>query len=470
MTNFLNSTNDSEMLNTGYSKILDKLKKAARDRTNYYITGQAGTGKTTLIKSFCHENSDRNIVVLASTGIAAINCGGQTIHSFFKFPLNYMEPNYATKDTPNISIIKNLDVLIIDEISTVRSDVFNAIDRSLKRIRNNKRPFGGVQVILVGDLHQLSPIAKWEKNIKHGATMKSEEEVLQELYGGIYFFQSDAFQDGEFEVISLKHFFRQHENDFLQILKSIRTNKINNSIRDLLFDRVSKRSSYEASETHTILSPTNKMVDSINLRRLESLATEEENFAASIVGIFERNTHPSEESLRLKVGAKVMLIRNDPDGRWVNGTTGIVKGFEEESIYVTCDGNKEPYAIERATWENCVYEFDKEENKITSNTIGTFTQFPLKLAYAITIHKSQGLTLDKVYIDFGKGMFAHGQAYVAFSRARTLKGLEISRTPTYRDLRFDRNATKLDEEMEIIEENEDWYSVGRLSRHDGAML
>ena len=462
---------DLESIDSGYDELLERLRDGTENRTNFYVTGEAGTGKTTLIKRFTEGNFDKNIVVLASTGLAAINCGGQTIHSFFKFPLGYLDPKYANKDTPYKSTIEKLDILIIDEISTVRSDLFNAVDRSLKRIRNNKQPFGGVQVILVGDLHQLSPIAGWDKNIKRGGTLKSEETLLGEEYGGVYFFQCEAFRNGQFEVISLKHFYRQHEEKFLRILNSIRSNQITSFVKNMMDDLVSQSSAYQASDTHTILSPTNKMVDEINRKRLDALPAEKKSFVAEIVGTFSDKIYPSEADMKLKVGAKVMMIRNDPNGRWVNGTTGVVTEFNEDgNIHVQCAGRSYPYEVEKVTWENCIFEFDKQKDKIVSKAIGKFTQFPLKLAYAITIHKSQGLTLDKVYIDFGRGMFAHGQAYVAFSRARTLEGLEISRLPSFRDLRFDKTATSLEDYIEIIEEKEDWYSIGRLSRQDGKML
>lgn len=470
MTSIFNEGQRVDVHDSGYSEILDRLLYEGRKQKNYFISGQAGTGKTTLIKTFCEENEHKNIVTLASTGIAAINCRGQTIHSFFKFPIGYFEPNYANSETPYVNVIKNLDIMIIDEISTVRSDLFNAIDRSLKRIRNNKQPFGGVQMIVVGDLYQLSPIARRENNINQKGEMKSEVEVLKELYGGIYFFNSEAFKNGQFNVISLKHFFRYHENEFLQILKSIRENDILPHVVDSFREWVSRKSAYQASETHVVLSPTNKRVNEINQKRLNELPSELETFVADIKGEFGQNLYPLDEELGLKVGAKVMLTRNDPDRRWVNGTTGIVTGFEEEIVFVTCDGNSEPYPIEKVTWENSVYEFNKKENKIISRTIGKFTQFPLKLAYAITIHKSQGITLDKVFIDLEGRIFAHGQAYVAFSRARTMDGIEISRVPNYRNFPFDRNAIQLEKQIEIIEEKRDWYSVGRIKRQDGAML
>lgn len=470
MANLHNDFNEAGLKDSGYAEVLDRLLKEGRERKNYFITGQAGTGKTTLIRTFCSENEDKNIVTLASTGIAAINCKGQTIHSFFKFPIGYLEPNYANSDTPYVNVINNLDIMIIDEISTVRSDLFNAIDRSLKQIRNNKLPFGGVQLIVVGDLYQLPPIVGWKENIKRGSTMKSEREVLQELYRGFYFFNSDAFRNGQFDIISLNHIFRQLEGSFREILKSIRMNRTSGNVRNALYQLVSDRNSYEASRTHTVLSPTNERVDKINKQRLDELPSDLEKFVADIKGEFGKTLHPLDEELNLKVGAKVMLTRNDPEGRWVNGTTGEISRFEEDHVVVKNDQNSLLLHVERVTWENSIFELNKKVNKIVLKTIGTFTQFPLKLAYAITIHKSQGLTLDRVYVDFGNGMFAHGQTYVAFSRARTMEGLEISRMPSSRDMRFDRNATILERQIEIIEEKEGWYSIGQIRRQDGALI
>lgn len=470
MTNLHKEFNESGLKESGYSEVLDRLLKEGREQKNYFVTGQAGTGKTTLIRTFCSENEDKNIVTLASTGIAAINCRGQTIHSFFKFPIGYLEPNYANTETPYVNVINNLDIMIIDEISTVRSDLFNAIDRSLKSIRNNKLPFGGVQLIVVGDLYQLPPIVGWKKEIKRDRTMKSEQEVLQELYGGFYFFDSAAFRNGQFNVISLNHIFRQPPGSFRDILKSIRKNRITSSVRNALSELVSDRTSYEASKTHTVLSPTNDRVNSINKQRLDELPADLEKFVADIKGEFGKTLHPLDEELNLKIGAKVMLTRNDPEGRWVNGTTGEIIDFQEDYVIVMNDLNSKKLFVERVTWENSIFELNKKDNKVILKTIGTFTQFPLKLAYAITIHKSQGLTLDRVYVDFGKGMFAHGQTYVAFSRASNIKGLEISRVPYERDLRFDRNATKLERQIEIVEESEGWYSIGQLKRQDGALI
>lgn len=470
MPSLHNDTEEPGSQDPGYSEVLDRLLDETRERKNYFITGQAGTGKTTLIKTFCEENEDKNIVTLASTGIAAINCRGQTIHSFFKFPIGYLEPNYANSETPSINVIKNLDIMIIDEISTVRSDLFNAIDRSLKLIRSNKLPFGGVQVIVVGDLYQLAPIVGWKENIKRGGTLRRESDVLNELYGGVYFFDCDAFKNGQFDVISLNNIFRQTHGLYREILKSIRKNRISRNVENSLFDLVSDRTAYEASRTHTVLSPTNDRVDRINKKRLDDLPADMETFFAEIKDVFGENLYPVEEELCLKVGAKVMLTRNDSEGRWVNGTTGEVVDFLEEYVIVRSDRHNELLHVEKVTWENSVFELDKEKNKVVMRTIGKFTQFPLKLAYAITIHKSQGLTLDRVYIDFGKGMFAHGQTYVAFSRARTLEGLEISRVPNFRDLQIDKNATKLDKQIEILEEKKGWYSIGRLRRQDGELI
>ena len=420
---------------------------------NLFLTGRAGTGKTTMLRKFLAGAGDRAIV-LAPTGVAAMNAGGQTIHSFFKFPPRLIEPT-DIKRLRSTRLIKAIDTMIIDEISMVRSDMLDAIDKSLKLNRASKRPFGGVRMILSGDLHQLPPVVSGE-----------EAPILKERHGGQYFFNCAAFREAEFALLALKHVFRQEDPRFLALLGALRTGRVTPADEAILQSIVSSRSAVDASETHVVLTPNNANAFRINQARLEGLSTRSKTYHADVQGQFEERTFPTEADLELKEGARVMLIKNDPEGRWVNGSLATVEGFSGKGVIVSIDGHA--YEIEPSAWEKYRYELDPETKKVKREVVGTFKQVPLRLAYAVTIHKAQGLTLDKVYIDFDHGMFAHGQAYVAFSRARTLDGLEISRPLRPRDLVIDRAAFAFGK-LETIEDT-DAYLLAKFAKSEHQLL
>ena len=333
--------------------------------------------------------------------------------------------------------------------------MMDAIDRSLKLNRGSKRPFGGVRMILSGDLHQLPPVVRGE-----------EAEILSERYGGPYFFNAPAFREGEFALLALKHVFRQADPRFLALLGAMRQARLTPSDERLLQDLVSDRTAVEASDTHVVLTPNNANAFRINQARLDELGGQQKIFEARVNGTFDEKSYPTEADLELKVGARVMLIKNDPEGRWVNGSLATVEGFNGANVLVALDGHV--YEIEPAAWEKYRYSLDPETKKVSREVVGTFRQLPVRLAYAVTIHKAQGLTLDKVYIDLDRGMFAHGQAYVAFSRARSLDGLEISRALRPRDLVLDRNAFAFGK-LEPVEDTAA-YLLARFAPRDDALV
>ena len=420
---------------------------------NLFLTGRAGTGKTTMLRKFL-AGAGEKAIVLAPTGVAAMNAGGQSIHSFFKFPPRLIEPT-DIKRLRSTRLVKAIDTMIIDEISMVRSDMLDAIDKSLKLNRASKRPFGGVRMILSGDLHQLPPVVSGQ-----------EAPILRERYGGSYFFNAPAFKDAEFSLLALKHVFRQAEPRFLALLGALRTGRVTPNDEAVLRGLVSTRSAVEASETHVVLTPNNANAYRINQARLEGLNTRSQTFEADVQGQFDEKAYPTEADLELKEGARVMLIKNDPEGRWVNGTLATVAGFSGTRVIVEIDDHV--YEIEPTAWEKYRYELDPETKTVKREVVGTFKQMPLRLAYAVTIHKAQGLTLDKVFIDFDSGMFAHGQAYVAFSRARSLDGLSISRELRPRDLVLDREAFAFGK-LDTIEDT-DAYLLARFAKADGALI
>lgn len=438
---------------TIYAKPAEWVAAGAGAQGNLFLTGRAGTGKTTLLRKFM-AHAGESAIVLAPTGVAAMNAGGQTLHSFFKFPPRLIEPQ-DVKRLRTARLMKAAETIIIDEISMVRADMLDAIDRSLKLNRGSKRPFGGVRMILSGDLHQLPPVVRGD-----------EDPILKERYGGHYFFNAPAFKEAEFALLALKHVFRQEDPRFLALLGAMRQGRLTPADDSVLRSLVSSRDAVDASETHIVLTPNNANAFRINQARLDDLPGPEKVFEAKVQGTFEEKSYPTEADLELKEGARVMLIKNDPEGRWVNGSLATVAGWSGRNVLVELDGHE--YEIEPAAWEKYKYSLDPETKKVSREVVGTFKQVPIRLAYAVTIHKAQGLTLDNVYIDLDRGMFAHGQAYVAFSRARSLEGLEISRALRPRDMVMDRNAFAFGK-LDPIEDN-DAYLLAKFAKEDDALL
>lgn len=384
---------------------------------NYYITGKAGTGKSVLLQYFV-ENSGKRVVVVAPTGVAALNVGGQTIHSFFKMPFDIdfddLKVDYKLRE-----LLRNIDTVVIDEISMVRVELMEAISKKLQIARRNDEPFGGIQMVMFGDLYQLPPVVsdgELDRYFKHN-------------YGGYYFFNAPAFKQSNLQIYELNEVFRQKDPEFKAILNSIRHGKIKESE----LSKLNERTKVEKPESGFItLAGNNSTVSYINHKKLAELPGEEKTYEAEIWGNITQSSFPTEKLLKLKVGAQVMMLKNDVEKprRWVNGTLGVITKLNNDIVRVNIDGVE--HTITPATWDKIQYDYDPEERLLEKKTISSFKQLPIRLAWAITIHKSQGQTYQSVAVDLSDGAFAHGQTYVALSRCVSLEGLYLD-SPIRRD-------------------------------------
>lgn len=396
----------------------------ASTNVSVFLTGKAGTGKTTFLRKL-REVTPKRMVVLAPTGVAAINAQGQTIHSFFQLPFGPIVPGreqaerktYYRMGKDKKNLIKTLDLLVIDEISMVRCDLLDAIDAELRKYKDRTKPFGGVQLLLIGDLQQLAPVAK-----------ESEWQLLSSHYSTPYFFGSKALQQIQYVTVELKHIYRQQDKAFIDILGKIRNNQIDDATIQSLNARYIPNFEPNDGQDWIRLTTHNHMAKTYNEQRLDSLNTFPRTFIASIEKNFPETSYPADLELVLKAGAQVMFIKNDPsiDHAYYNGKIGIVESFEDDGINVFCKEDNRRILVPKLTWENTKYVIDDATGDIKEEVDGTFTQYPLRLAWAITVHKSQGLTFDRAVIDINDS-FAHGQAYVALSRCRTLEGMVLSR-------------------------------------------
>lgn len=431
-------------LDDQFNATLNELE--ASDR-HYFITGRAGTGKSTLLRLW-KRSSRKKMVVLAPTGIAALQAGGQTIHSFFLFPPRIMEAG-DFKPLGNKNLIRSLDAIIIDEISMVRADMLDNIDRALRLNRASDEPFGGVQMIFFGDLFQLPPVI----------AQKEERAYLNALYESPYFFSASVWQEAPLPVgIELTKIYRQEELHFLKLLEEIRYNTADYDTLEALNERYRPQ---EKSPDHSVTVTTRRYIArAVNQKKLAQLPGTPQVFQSEVIGNFSRSTSPAPDELILKPGAQVMFIRNDPMKRYVNGTLGEILEIRADNIKVRILGassgppisdREEPVragipgedivSLEKSTWENIKYTLSKE-GKITSEVTGTFTQYPLNLAWAITIHKSQGMTFNQIVIDMGRGAFDFGQTYVALSRCTHLSGIYLNRPLKFSDIQTDERIVE----------------------------
>ncbi len=441
-------------------------------RDHVFVTGQAGTGKTTLLDEF-RKTTKRNMVVLAPTGVAAANIGGRTIHSFCGIgpSSNMKKANRLNPNDPHKKVVEHLDVVIIDEVSMMRADLVDYFDKFLRLNRGEpKVPFGGVQIIFVGDLYQLSPVVN-----------RDEAPMFAKAYATPYFFSAHIFAEISFKFAELTEVHRQKDTEFLSLLQSIRVNKASRAELQNLNNRLVDESVNDLEDFTVYLATTNAIAERVNTYKLGQVRGVEKTFRGIIFGDTSGFQFPADMDLKLKVGAQVMMLNNDKAGRWVNGTVGKFMG-----VYVEKESVKQGAKFENATkenagellmvemedgslqyigrnkWDVIDYVWDENDNAVETDVVGGYQQYPVKLAWAITIHKSQGKTFDNVVIDLGRGAFAHGQLYVALSRCRTLEGIELIREAVLSDIKMDERVVEFLDMCRKYGERSIAYIVGGL--------
>lgn len=409
---------------------------------NIFLTGKAGTGKTTFLHKIKTE-SNKRLVVVAPTGVAAINAKGVTIHSFFQMPFGPIIPGVEKKSKfrfgkVKIDIIRSLDLLIIDEISMVRADLLDGIDQVLRRYKNRNKVFGGVQVLMIGDLQQLAPVVK-----------PYEWQMLSAHYKTMYFFSSHAFQKANPVSIELKHIYRQADENFIKILNEVRNDKLSDTSAKILNQRYQPDFTPKKDDGYITLTTHNNRANAINEAELNKISLNKHYYSAKIKGKFNEHAYPTKEKLELKIGAQVMFIKNDSsyEKRYYNGKIGTVTKLEKDTVWVKCKDDDEIIETIPEIWENVVYAINNETKEIKEEIAGSFSQIPLRLAWAITIHKSQGLTFDKAIID-AEASFAHGQTYVALSRCKTLEGIILKTKITNNAIINDSKVVDFTNEVE----------------------
>lgn len=417
--------------NKQFQKALEVMEKTSR---NIFITGKAGTGKSTLLDYF-RNHTKKKIVVLAPTGVSAINVRGQTIHSFFKFKPNVTLNSIRKIKGNNKNIYKELDAIVIDEASMVRSDLLDCIDKFLRLNAGKKKPFGGIQMIFIGDLYQLPPVVTGK-----------EKDFFNTYYRSPYFFDAMIMRELDMEFIELEKIYRQKDDDFIAILNAIRNNSITDKELDILNQRYNPEFIPDPDDFYIWLTSLNNAAEKINREHLSRISSPLITYHGAVSGDFSKDSLPTQIDLQVKNGAQVMLLNNDPYYRWVNGSIGkivdIVKQKDEDDVIVVELITGEVVDVMPYKWELFNYYFDKNKNSIESEIVGTFIQYPIRLAWAVTIHKSQGKTFDRVVIDIGRGTFASGQVYVALSRCTRLDGIVLKKPLEKRHIFMDWRVVK----------------------------
>ena len=435
---------DIEKIDLNNQELQNALQLVQFTHRSLFLTGKAGTGKSTFLH-YIAQTTKKKYVILAPTGIAAINVGGATLHSFFKLPFHPLLPNdrrYSTQQLRNtlkynsekIKLIRELELIIIDEISMVRADIIDFIDKILRVYSHNMRiPFGGKQLLLVGDVYQLEPVLKEE-----------DWQLLQPYYPSKFFFDAHVFRTFQLVCIELQKVYRQRDDKFISILDHIRTSTVTNTDLSLLNQQVGQHQPMDAHQLSITLSTRRDTVDYINGLHLSKLPGDAIILHGSIDGEYPENNLPTPIELEVKTGAQILFIKNDREKRWVNGTLGTIIGIGDEEdgkIYVRTEQG-EDVDVEQEVWNNVRYTYNQKEQKVEEEILGSFQQFPLRLAWAITIHKSQGLTFNQVKIDLSGGVFAGGQTYVALSRCRSLKGIALQEPVKREDIYVNQEVVK----------------------------
>ncbi|MCK4917148.1 MAG: AAA family ATPase [Candidatus Omnitrophica bacterium] len=451
--------------NEKFTEAYDLMETSSK---NIFVTGKAGTGKSTLLQYF-RDKTFKNIAVLAPTGVAAVNIKGQTIHSFFMF-----KPDITPESVSNIKIrktkrviYKEIEVIVIDEISMVRADLLDCVD-TFMRLYGPKKDlsFGGVQMVFIGDLYQLPPVVT-----------KLDEKIFRDVYKSPYFFDAKVFESFDMDLVELEKVYRQKDAEYLDILNSIRNKTITSGNLEILNKRFFMNVNMDNTDFYIYLTTTNKMADNINQEKLSKLRTKSFNYQGHISGSFELKNLPTYQRLNLKIGAQVMLLNNDSAGRWVNGTIGQVAAFNqnekaEDIVNVKLlDGKL--VEVTPFSWEMFKFSYNETLSKIESESVGSFSQYPLKLAWAVTIHKSQGKTFPKVILDIGRGTFSHGQVYVALSRCISSEGLILKQKIEKKHILLDwrvlefnmKNKCKISEKICPLDEKKQIISDA-ISRGD----
>jgi ATP-dependent DNA helicase PIF1 len=417
LQNKLSSESSAKIdLNEEFRKAMDILENSDH---NIFITGKAGTGKSTLLEYF-RSVTLKNAAILAPTGVAALNIKGQTIHSFFRFKPDITPESVKQLGHYAARQYKSIDIIVIDEISMVRADLLDCVDQFMRfNGKDQTKPFGGAQMAFIGDLYQLPPVVP-----------KGEEEIFKGHYKSQYFFDSHSFKHLNFDFVELKKHYRQSDDRFIELLNAIRNNSATDEHINELNSMCKPRFAQKEPKMYITLTTTNALADRINSQHLSRINKGEYQYRATITGDFDKNVLPADEMLKLRDGAQIMMLNNDANKRWVNGSIGKVSKIDENEngdviTIELIDGSE--FEVGPYTWELFKFSYDSNAHKLVSNKIGGFTQYPMMLAWAVTIHKSQGKTFQNVIIDIGEGTFAHGQLYVALSRCTTMEGIILTR-------------------------------------------